>query len=293
MAGDGGQPAVEPDRAPGLGVPVAAEDEQVAVAEPLGRQVLEEAQRRVVGGVQVVEGDDEPALPGDAAQEPGHRLEQPEPCIGRLGGRSEREARDTAHQLGDQLGDVRPPRPKMARKRLAGQRGDGCPHDLDPRPEGLHTSCLPATSPRRTHLGGRGRVHEGLEKAGLADPGLTGDEEQPPTAGPGVVQCAPELGQLVVPAKKRQPRGCAHRPPLHRPQMVGTGPSPALYAEPVPSGSAWREVSTDLVGRDHELDELLSGLGAAVQGRGGVTTEIRQRFPATVELTVAALAPSC
>lgn len=75
--------------------------------------------------------------------------------------------------------------------------------------------------------------------------------------------------------------------------MVGTGPSPALYAEPVPSGSAWREVSTDLVGRDHELDELLSGLGAAVQGRGGVTTEIRQRFPATVELTVAALAPSC
>jgi hypothetical protein len=78
---------------------------------------------------------------------------------------------------------------------------------LHPGPVGGGAARLPAAAdqdPRAARPGARDQL---LGQAALADARLAHQQEQPPTAGEGVVEAADQLAQLALAAHKRAARG--------------------------------------------------------------------------------------
>ena len=100
----------------------------------VGDDEVQEPQRRRVGGVQVVEQQDERAAGRDRAQEAQHRVEQGE--ARRVGVRLHRRAGAVAEQRRDQVAEVRRAGADRRPQVLGLQRGRERAQDLGPRPEG-------------------------------------------------------------------------------------------------------------------------------------------------------------
>jgi hypothetical protein len=106
----------------------------------------------------------------------------------------------TLGEAGDQLSDMGRPRTRPGGKGLLIQvLGEGT-DQLAPRPERRCAPTLPAATPHDTgSLPGRVRCKV-LGQPGLADPGLAGDQEQPPPAAGRVLQGGQQLRHFPVPA---------------------------------------------------------------------------------------------
>src|SRR5262249_52969839 len=212
-----------------LPVPVRAQDEDRCLLQLAG-EVLQQEQRRLVRGVEIVQHHGQGSLRRQGADDGLHGVEQQEP---RLVWTVERRALDGLSlvvrrllcHLGNELSEVRegvsgvPPEPLAV---AAAQRRA---QHLDPGPVRRRTAALPAPPPEHGEAargGVRGRL---LGKAGLADPRLPADEVEGAAPRPGGVECAAQLGELPLatderrmphPARDPGHRGRARRDcPLH------------------------------------------------------------------------------
>jgi hypothetical protein len=173
-------------------------DHQHAAAAQLARDEAEQQQGRPVGGVEVVERDDERLLLAGRLEEAGDGVEQGEPRVVRL---QVRRGLQVGQPLGDarhDLGEVAGARPEPARE-LAGRHRTGERADrLHPRPVGRGSAVLPAASPGN-HRAGAGRgAGRPLDESRLPDARLAADEERPAAPGARRLERAEQLVELPI-----------------------------------------------------------------------------------------------
>ncbi len=162
----------------------------------LARQELQQQERRLIGPLDVVQDEDQRLRAGGVPQKGGDAVEEPEArLLGLERGRGREVGQPLTH-LGYDLGDVRGARPHLGLHALCVAVVEVGTDDLDPRPVRRCTAGLVRASPQdleAAHTRIRAELARG---ARLADPGLTGQEDEPPLAAAGVVDRTAELFDL-------------------------------------------------------------------------------------------------
>ena len=186
-----------------LGVAIAADHEQGRAAELRGDEAQEQ-QRGCVCGVQVVEADDERARGAGVAQEGRDRLEEPEAVgLGRLV--------DQVGQFGQERRELGPLASELVAERVGVDIAHVGAQRLHPRPVRRRAAGLPAAPDADARPAGPRMVRELVGQAALADPGLAGDEHEPPATGDRVVERAEQHAELALAADESAGRGGRRR----------------------------------------------------------------------------------
>ena len=183
-----------------LPVAMGGEDQCGALLQ-LAREILQQEERRLVRGVEIVQDHEQRTLRGQRGQHRLHRVEEHDAGLLR---RLERQVRrpaaggESGRQLRNELAQVRhdPAGGLQQRGRVA--RPDGATQHLHPRPVGGRAAALPAASPQHREPPRRGDVRAALPEPRLPDPGLAAQEVEAATAGAGRVERASELRQLAL-----------------------------------------------------------------------------------------------
>jgi hypothetical protein len=176
-------------------VPVGANDEQAAVSQPACDE-LEEQQRGLVGGVQIVEREHERPLCGGAREKREHGVEEAEASRLRVERRRLRQIAKELAQFRQQLCHLASAGTELLTKALGIALTDVGPKRLHPGPVGGGTARLP-TSADQNVCGARPSVEDKLfGEAAFSDAGLTDEEEEVATAGTRVLEAREELSQL-------------------------------------------------------------------------------------------------
>jgi hypothetical protein len=180
-----------------LHVPVGADDQQARVGQLRGHEA-EQQQAGPVGPVQVVEDHDQAAVRRRRPQAgPGHLGVQ-------LGGRPRRPLQ--GGQLGQELAELGHLAAELGRDLLRRAAGGIGAQRLAPRPVGGRRP-LAAAPPGHPGLPGARLGAELLGQAGLADPGLAGDQHQLALPTQGAVEGRAQLGPLDPAADEGDPVG--------------------------------------------------------------------------------------
>jgi signal transduction histidine kinase len=189
--------------APRLGGTEGGDQQQRRAGQRVGRE-LEQAQRRQVGGVQVVEHQQQRRGAPGARQAGAGGVEQME------AGRLRFDPRGGAAELGQQLGELRQiivnnTLPLRVAAPLA-----QFTQDLHPRPIRRPPLGLPAASPQRGDAVGFGTRRDLIRQARLADARLADDQVQPAAPGGHAAQRDAELFQLPFAADEDSTAGARH-----------------------------------------------------------------------------------
>ena len=206
-----------PPRRAGSRRPAAAGPARPADQEP------HQVQRRGVAPLEVVEHHDQ-RLPGRPRERAGRRRRRgaaaaprgppPRPPVGRTPAPAAARARRD--------GRVRAARPSSAAQRLG------------PRPPGRRLRVVPAGAPGDRPAGRLDLVGEPAQQRGLADSGLTGDQDQPGRGHAGPGRCPGNGAGMRRPASPTA--RCARRTPAPRHCRAGAGAArqvpDAILAEP-------------------------------------------------------------
>jgi hypothetical protein len=180
----------------GFSVTIGCDDQQTRGAEFAGHKPQEQ-QRCRIGGVQVVQDDQQRLGCRRTPQQPGDRIEEPKPGRGRLG-RALRAAafagflRKPGHQLGDGRGIW------CVAAYPIGRRHPERSKDLEPRPVGRRAATFPAAAPEDADIVCLCSGREVFGEHRLADAGFPGDEEQAPATTDGVFETGRQFGHLGV-----------------------------------------------------------------------------------------------
>ena len=139
---------------------------------------------------------------GGLAQEGRDRLEEPEAVgLGRLV--------DQVGQLGQERRELGPVAAELVAQRVGVDVAHVGAQRLHPRPVGRRAAGLPAAPDADARPAGPRVVRELVGQAALADPGLAGDEHEPPATGDRVVERAEQHAELALaadePAGRRGP----------------------------------------------------------------------------------------
>jgi hypothetical protein len=277
-----------------LHVAVGADDQQARVGQLPGDKA-EQQQARPVGPVQVVEDEDQPTTRGRRVQAGGHGVEQAEPGhLGiQLGGRPWRPLQ--VGQLGQELpqlghlpsqlgGDLR----RWAAGGIRAQR-------LTPGPVGGCARPFAAAPPRHPGLPRACLGAQLLGDAGLADPGLAGDERQPALAAEGAVEGGAELGSFGAPADQGDPvgvlgalgqdrRGSGQVGMHDREDVLGSREAPEKVRSDVDQGGPFRKLVDHQLGRRPGQQDLAAPTqrpqpGRPVEGRPEVVAVAQLGLP--------------
>ena len=187
---------------------------QHAVAGQAAGHEVEQLQGGRARLVQVVQGQQQRLLGGQAADEGGDRLERPPPLqLGRgpLVAGQVQQPPQLRDQLGQGAGGLPGGRGQPVRRQGQGRR----PHRLGHRLEEQRPLRLVAAGLHHQPAGGRGQLGRRLHQPGLADPGLPRDQDQArlpahrPLPGPS------QVGQLPLPPHEPGVgrRGCGEARP--------------------------------------------------------------------------------
>ena len=193
-----------------VGVAVGPDDQDAGAAQAAGDE-REQAQRRAIGDVQIVEHQQQRRARGGRAQE------APDGVVEREAGGLRGGAGGVGGQAGEpgaQLGEQRRQRGRPGAQR-GGQPGrllllDQRAQHLYPGPVGGRALGLPAAPPQDAHVGG-GAGGQLVGQAGLADPGLADQQEEASVAGARVGERALQRPQLRVAAQQRRHRRSLRR----------------------------------------------------------------------------------
>ncbi len=164
----------------------------------------QQQQRGLVGGLQVVDHDEQGALGAQRAQEQRDGVEQGEARAVGLQGLGDLGQVEALAHLGGEAADpagagTQPP----AQLVVGGARGQLADH-LHPGPEGGRAAAVPAAGPDDARPGAPRLLAEGLGQARLADPGLAGEQHEAAPARGGVGQRGSQVRQLLGAAQQRQ-----------------------------------------------------------------------------------------
>jgi hypothetical protein len=192
-----------------VGVTVGPDDQDPGAAQSAGDE-RQQAQRRAIGDVEIVEHQQERRACGGRAQETPDGVVEREAGGLRGAGGVGRQAGQPAAQLGEQRRQGR-----RAGAQRCGQPGrffllDQRAQHRNPGPVGGRPLGLPAAPPQDAHVG-RGAGAELVGQAGLADPRLADEKEQAPVAGARVAERALQRPQLRVAAQQRRHRRSVRR----------------------------------------------------------------------------------
>ena len=189
-----------------LGVPVAPDDQDPSVPELRGHEPQQQ-QRRLIGGVQVIEEQHERLGRRGAPQVGGDRFEDPEAgAFGGDGGRGGQirkqlvKLRDDRRQLGAAASHLRSQQRGLRIAHVRAQR-------LYPGPVGRCAARLPAPADEDAAAALPRARRELLGEPALADPGLTADEDQRAGARERCLQRGQQLRHLPLAADEPS-RGC-------------------------------------------------------------------------------------
>jgi hypothetical protein len=171
----------------GVDIPVRTHNQHPGVADRAGDE-LEQQQRRLVGRVQVVERDKQRPVPGGGVEPRGGSLEQPEARALALDQRRLRSLGQQRRKVG--LGCARIQRPQR----------------LDPGPVGGCPAGLPAAADEHAHSAGARAHRQLVSEAALADPGLAGQQHEPPATRQCVLERSEQFGQLPLAADEQVAR---------------------------------------------------------------------------------------
>ena len=209
----GGQRMIAPD----LGLAVGADDHEARPLE-LAADELEQQQRGGVGGVQVVEHEEERPGTRGVPQERGHRVEQAEArSVGAQCGWLRNLGEALAH-LRHHLSEVGRSGPELEPERLGLARVHVGTQGLDPRPVGRCSACLPAAAEQHPHAELFGSCRELVRQPALPDPGLPADQHQPAMACARIRESGEQLVQLALAADEGAAlaaRRRSRRSPVH------------------------------------------------------------------------------
>ena len=138
----------------------------------------QEAERRWIGGLEVVEDDQERPGESGGTQERRRRVEELK--AGRVGltGRWCLEIRNELVDLGKHLGDVDGARPQLPAHRVRIGLAHVRPQHLDPRPVRRRARVLPSSAPQGDESAVAGVRRHLVREAALADAGLPSDEDE-------------------------------------------------------------------------------------------------------------------
>jgi hypothetical protein len=195
---------------------------------------LEQKQRRGVGGVEVVENDQERLRRPRRPEEGGGRVEEPEPGVLRIGRGPCRHVRQHLADLGDDLRELGGARSELPTEGLWCLDADVGAQCLHPRPVGGRAARFPATAPHDPDPPLLGSSRQLVRQTALADPGLATKEEEPTAPTRRVVEPGQQLAQLAVsPDEDITGRtGCdVARTHVHRPIVPGGVPTRTLAWE--------------------------------------------------------------
>ncbi len=178
-----------------LHVPVRAEDQDVAVGQ-LCCQEAEQQHRRCVGGVHVLEQQDQRHPRRPRSEERCGRVELPEP--GGLGveGRGFADVADELAHLGQHLREVPGHGGNLGSHRVRLLRSEVGPEDLHPRPVGRGAARLPAPPGQNPGAGVPRPGQELVREPALADARLTGQQVEPSSSRNRFVQAGLKGGEL-------------------------------------------------------------------------------------------------
>ena len=195
-----------------FGVAVGAQQQQAAAAG-FGHDEFQQPQRRHIGAVQVVQHQQQRLALGGALPEAGHRIEEPEAGLRRVG---QRRLRRRLRQPGRELRVQRRQCGSAGAGEDARQPGfvlqrDPAAHQLHPRPVGRGAGLLGAAAPEREHLALRRDGDHLLRGARLADAGLAGQQHDAGLSGDGALQRLLQRLQLGVAADEAAFGGPVHR----------------------------------------------------------------------------------
>ena len=193
----------DPRLAIGPRVAVGPHHQQPGAAES-PRQELQQQQGGLIGGMQIIQDQHQRLHRRRPPEEAGDRLEQVEARrLGLLrGNQGNRSPPKAFGKAGDQLGDLDRSGPQPGRQDLLVTVFDQGAEQLCPRPERRCAPCLPAATPQHPDPPLGRESCQVLGQPGLADPGLPGDQEQPPPATDRVLQAGNQLRRFPVPAHK-------------------------------------------------------------------------------------------
>ena len=187
-------------------IAIRGHDEQAAVVQPAGDK-LQQEERRLVGGMQVVEHDDERAVLRSASEEPAHGLEHLKARARLRQGRRVAELGEELAYLGQELRQERGSGselgPQGVRVRIAQMHLEG----LDPGPVRRGAARLPRAPDQDLRTARARLLHQSVGKAALSDSRLAGHEHHASVAGERFIQAGHQLGELPVAADERAPRG--------------------------------------------------------------------------------------
>ena len=152
-----------------------------AAVGDLPRDVPQEEQRRLVGGVQVVQHERGAARTRDARRSrAGDRLEQPEAGALRLQGRGLRKVGEPVAQLGEDLRQRRPAVATLGAQRVVVEAARVRAQRLDPGPVGGRPAGLPAAPDEHAARPRRAAASTSSSASRLLPmPGLAGHERDP------------------------------------------------------------------------------------------------------------------
>ena len=206
-------------RRPGrrVDVPVGRHDQEAHRAERAGDEPQRQ-QRRLVGGMQIVEHEHERTVDRGVAQEDRDRVEEAEAGALRLERRGRRKIGEALAQLGDYLRKIRRASGELSGERVVVGLLHAGPQRLRPGPIGRRAARLPAAADDDPGAAGVRLRCERLREPALADARLAGQEQQAATAGKGTVQAVEELRELGAASDERagQPRAGSFESPQRR-----------------------------------------------------------------------------
>ncbi len=182
---------------PDLGVAVGGDDQDPRVHQ-LGRDELEELQRRAIGPVHVVEDDHEPGRLGDRREETAHEIEEPKPGAIRFRVLAVRQARQALAEHGEDVRELAGPRLGSRRDLRVSRLGEPAPERGVPRPERRGRPILPATPPPDGNVARRRVLRERPSQARLADSRLAGEQHDAPTAAERALERGVQLRELAL-----------------------------------------------------------------------------------------------
>ena len=191
-----------------VGVAVRRHHQQRQAGQ-LGRQVLHEQERGVVGPLQVVEDDERRTGAGQAGQDVRQAAEQVQPFLGRRELQRRRQVGEAAAHPREQPGDL-----GGGVAEDVGHEGLGAWRGRQRRFQDFHdgdvgggTGDLVAVADEDTHAGGDRLGGGFLRQAGFADARLPADEHHAARARPGPLQGRRQDRELRHPSDERGPFG--------------------------------------------------------------------------------------
>ena len=194
----------------------STEQEYAARGELAGDE-LQQKERRRVGGVEIVQHEQDRPARGSRAQKLRDSVEQPKARSLRIKRRRLGDAaRKELAQLRKDLRDVRGARTELCAQRLRLRLADVAAKRLHPGPVGGSAARLPAATDEHAHPARARTTDQLLGEAALADPRLADEQEEAAMPGQRILEPREQCTQLSLAADEGAPCPLLRRPGLHR-----------------------------------------------------------------------------